>query len=37
MLRWGMLEEEAGVEAADELNWGQRFLNHRLKVIIGTV
>lgn len=31
----GMLEEEACVEAGDELNWGQRFLNHRLKVIIG--
>lgn len=32
-----MLEGEACVEAGDELNLGQRFLSHRLKVIIGTV
>ena len=32
-----MLEEEACVEAGDELNLGQRFLSHRLKVIIGSV
>lgn len=31
----GTLEEEACVEAGDELNLGQRFLNYRLKVIIG--
>ena len=30
----GTLEEEACVEAGDELNLGQRFLNYRLKVII---
>lgn len=37
LLRQRMLEEEARVEAGDQLNLGQRFLNHRLKVKIRRV